>query len=218
MVWNSTSPNGAVSVKQNTTPMQQNTTYTETTLNNDHFWNIGVDEDGHHQWANMVATNDADTSLQTNASLATGMDGNFYARFTTATESVNFQDCLPYFINNASVLQILGIRAAVLFNFVNIVGAQTMLYTHNVASVSRLSTGKFFITYTAALPSASYLVFSGGIPEQSSVTSPGILISSIERSVAVGTNKTAASCTIITGTSDDGLVDPLQAWLVCFGG
>jgi len=58
MPWNSSWPVGSQSVKANKTPGQQNTTYTETTLNNDHYWNIGGDYDGYHNSINMPAQDD----------------------------------------------------------------------------------------------------------------------------------------------------------------
>ena len=76
MTWNSVSPNGTLSVKSNTTPMQQNTTYTETTLNVDHYWNIGTEEDGHHLQVQMV-------KKASDLTLDTGMDGGIYLKETT---------------------------------------------------------------------------------------------------------------------------------------
>lgn len=55
MAWSSISPNGTLSVKANNAPMAANTVYIETELNKDHFWNIGANEDGRHQFAQMPA-------------------------------------------------------------------------------------------------------------------------------------------------------------------
>lgn len=87
MVWNSTSPDGTKSVKQNTTPMQQNTTYTETTMNNDHYWNIGTNEDGHHKSVQMKEFNTSATGAPDDAPIATGMDAAFYLREVSADDS-----------------------------------------------------------------------------------------------------------------------------------
>ena len=81
MVWNSTSPDGTKSVKANTTPMQQNTTYTETTLNVDHYWNIGIDEDGRHKQVQMPKTETGGTP--TDITLGTSMDGGMYLKETS---------------------------------------------------------------------------------------------------------------------------------------
>ena len=126
MPWNSVWPNGAVSVKANETPGLENTTYTETTLNNDHYWNIGSDEDGRHKFVNMP-------NQDPEPSIATGMDGLLYA-----FENVSSQ---PFFKNNDSVMQLLGIRAMAVFN-----SSGTLAYGYNVASVTNTATGRFTVT------------------------------------------------------------------------
>lgn len=89
MPWNSTSPIGSVSVKNNRTTMNQNTAYIETTMGNsiigtntdttrDHFWNVGGNEDGRHRFINSpaftVGGNPADPVL------GAGMDGVCYLK------------------------------------------------------------------------------------------------------------------------------------------
>ena len=78
MVWNSLWPDGTKSVKQNTTPGQQNTTYTETTLNNDHYWNIGVNEDGHHKKVSMPTS-------ASDPAIPAGMNGVHYIKTANST-------------------------------------------------------------------------------------------------------------------------------------
>lgn len=73
MPWNSINPNGGVSVKANETIGQQNTTYTETTMNNDHYWNIGSNEDGRHKYVNMPVQG-------SDPSISTGMSGIVYLK------------------------------------------------------------------------------------------------------------------------------------------
>lgn len=73
MPWNITYPDGSKSVKQNETPGQQNTTYTKTTMNNDHYWDIGSNEDGRHKYTNMPVQ-------ASDPSIATGMDGIHYLK------------------------------------------------------------------------------------------------------------------------------------------
>jgi len=80
MPWNSLWPDGAKSVKANTAPGQQNTGYTETNMNKDHFWNIGTDEDGHHRAVNMMNYADTATGAPADAPIATGFDGVFYVK------------------------------------------------------------------------------------------------------------------------------------------
>ena len=188
-------------------------------MNNDHFWNIGVDEDGHHQFVQTVATNDSDKSLETNAALATAMDLVYYSRFKTSTESVDQQDCQPFAVNNSDVMQLLGIRACAVFDFVNIVGAQTLKYTHNVTSVTRQATGKYTINFASNLPSTSYLVLGGGMRSSATPANTVLLDVGVQNAPAVGTIKKVGSVQIFTTRAESGvLVDPLQAWIVCFGG
>ncbi len=73
MPWNTTYPDGSKSVKQNETPGQQNTTYTKTTMNNDHYWDFGSNEDGRHKYTNMPVQ-------ASDPSIATGMDGIHYLK------------------------------------------------------------------------------------------------------------------------------------------
>ena len=80
MVWSSLWPDGTQSVKQNTVPGQQNTTYTETTLNNDHFWNIGTDEDGYHRKISMENYTDTAIGAPTDPIIPTGMDAVQYLK------------------------------------------------------------------------------------------------------------------------------------------
>ena len=77
MAWHSVSPDGSIAVGANTTSMQENTTYTETTMNKDHFWDIGTDEDGRHNVINMPAQSSDPTT-------ATGMDGSIYLKEVSA--------------------------------------------------------------------------------------------------------------------------------------
>jgi hypothetical protein len=69
--WNAVAPDGSKSVKQNNTILGGNTTYTETTLNNDHYWNIGANEDGFHKQVQAP-------KLAADLTLSTGMDGGIY--------------------------------------------------------------------------------------------------------------------------------------------
>ena len=110
MVWNSTWPDGSKSVKQNTIPGQQNTTYTETTLNNDHFWNIGTDEDGHHRAINMLNYADTASGAPADAPIATGMDGVFYLKTTSGRVQGFYQNAagiyqyIPAFLSGTAAL------------------------------------------------------------------------------------------------------------------
>ena len=87
MPWNSLSPDGTKSVKQNTTPMLQNTAYIEASMNTDHYWNIGVDEDGHHKSVQMEDFANTATGAPADAPIATGMDGCTYLRTVSASDA-----------------------------------------------------------------------------------------------------------------------------------
>jgi hypothetical protein len=80
MVWNSTWPDGTKSVKQNTTPGQENTTYTKTTQNNDHFWDFGAAEDGYHRKLSMESYADIEVGSPTDAPIPAGMDAVHYLK------------------------------------------------------------------------------------------------------------------------------------------
>lgn len=220
MTWNSMAPDGAQSVKANETILQTNTTYIEDTMSADHFWDAGGTKDGHHQFVQTVATNKSNLTMETNASLAGGMDGVFYSRFKTEDESKAQQDCQPYFINETgvgpttNVLQLLGIRACVVFNFTAGVITSTP-YSHNVSSVFKNATGDYTIFFSTALPSVNYLAFSGGVR---SSTGNRELDSCVKGDTTLTTYKKVSECTILTFSASGSEVDPLQAWFVCFGG
>lgn len=93
MVWNSIFPVGTLSVKQNRTVGEQNTTYIETTMGNsavgtntnstrDHFWNVGSNEDGRHRFIQSPAFTVGGNP--TDPVLGTGMDSVLYAKLTNA--------------------------------------------------------------------------------------------------------------------------------------
>lgn len=122
MPWNSTSPIGSVSVKNNRTTMNQNTAYIETTMGNsiigtntdttrDHFWNVGGNEDGRHRFINSpaftVGGNPADPVL------GAGMDGVCYLKSDGLTPSrvggyyrnaQNIYQYIPIFLTGTTVL------------------------------------------------------------------------------------------------------------------
>lgn len=85
MVWTSLSPDGSKSVKQNQAPMAANTVYTESTLNNDHFWNIGTDEDGYHRKISMMNYAETATGAPADPTIPTGLDGVIYLKTANGT-------------------------------------------------------------------------------------------------------------------------------------
>lgn len=94
MPWNSISPDGTKSVKTNTPLMAQNTVYTEQTMNKDHFWNKGANQDGRHNVINMPTQGSF-------PAISTGMSGNIYLKSTQANPST----VQGYFSNADSTYQ-----------------------------------------------------------------------------------------------------------------
>lgn len=212
MVWNSTCPDGAQSVKANVAIQQQNTTYTENTLGNstntskDHFWNIGVDEDGHHRAVQMMDYADSYTGAPASPTLASGMDLAIFAR--TIGSAIE-----PMARNAGGILQLLGIRAYAVFN--NAAGnvAQTLVSSYNVSSVTRQTTGRFSIAYSTALPTDNYLILGGGI-SSAGIDTPCTF--SASGTTLGNKNSTSAIFLLYSGsTANDNL---LQGWVVVFGG
>lgn len=229
MGWNGTSPVGSQSVKDNRTIIQDNTTYIENTVGQDHFWNSGGTTDGHHKYMQTVATNIASTSVATNTLLQTQMNLVYYSRLKTPTEATtaSAQTCQPYVKNAGSdveatpfplgVMQLLGIRAMGLFE-VSIGNAVTVLYSHNILSISRPNEGVFPILFSVAdpLPSPDYFVLGGAIG-RSNQEIDFVLPAAVADDPT--DFKSTTGLTIYTQQrATTTQLDPLQAWFVCFGG
>lgn len=223
MSWTRNSPDGTRSVKQNFTPMNANTGYTEDTMNIDHYWNEGANLDGHHQFAQMPATNIADKSLATNPSLAPGCDLVFFDRFKAAGEyqpGTN-QDAQPFCLNNTAIMQILGIRAMAVFTVADNGNVpQTIVYQHNVDTVTRTSTGRFLVTYSVPFPAdcKNYLVLGGGFSSKPIDTPVYFGVTGNALS-----SKNENSCLInLWSMISTNPFNPNsfinQGWLICFGG
>lgn len=216
MVWNSISPDGTKSVKDNTIPMQTNTNYIETTMNADHFWNIGLNEDGHHQFAQMQKITTGAPPVPADPVLAAGMDLVYYCRQKTAAESVAQQDVQPFAKNvfpTSPVMQLLGIRVCGVFNVA--AGVATIVYKHNLTSVVVDGTGLFTANFPV-LPSNNYL-FLGGVANLGSpnnVSSMSIL-SNASLAAVKSTTFVKFGTFRVDGT---GVQAPNQAWFVIFGG
>lgn len=220
MPWNSTSPNGALSVAANRPYQQENTTYIETTMGNsvvgtntvttrDHFWNVGSNENGRHRFIQSPAFTVG--GLPTNPVIGTGMDSVLFSKLLTVTESTAQQDVQPFFRNVTGIMQLLGIRACAVFN-----GSGTMVYQHNVSSVSRTATGRYTVNFSTALPSNAYLVLGGAIRNDSSASAE--LLFEIQGATTLTNVKSTALVKVMTNSDGGTAHDPLQAWVVCFGG
>lgn len=88
MVWNSTSPDGAQSVKANVPIQQSNTTYIEQTMGNvlsntepsqDHFWNLDPNS-GHHRQVQMKRYSATYSGAPNDPTLAPNMEGSLYLK------------------------------------------------------------------------------------------------------------------------------------------
>lgn len=219
MPWNTTWPDGTVSVEDNQPTGQQNTTYVETTINTDHFFNESANEDGHHRFVQCQKSGTAATP--TDIALATDMDGAYYVRAKSAAESTANQDVQPFYINNkvvdvagtTQVMQLLGMRACAVFTGQLVNGACTLVYSHNVASVTRTSAGNYTVVYTDSLPSENYMVQGDCIVNNSS---PGLL--TLQQGAAVSDVKTTTNLKLRTFRGSASAIDPVQGWFFCFGG
>lgn len=218
VTWNEDTPDGAKSLSVNTPKMLENTAYTKAKLGLDHYWSSGDDtKDGYHKYAQMTK-NGGDTPVD--PTLAGAMDSVYYAKKKTAAESVAQQDVQPFFLTAATaVMQILGIRAMALFDVDPTTKAITIQYSHNVTSVTRTAASLYTITFTNALPSANYLAMGSGMGGSAIASSPCYF--SVQSAVALATSKTTALCKIRLVSSSAGTpasTDPLQGWVIMFGG
>ena len=236
MTWNTTWPINGISVRANQTPGDQNTKYISTTAKVDHFFNEGVDENGHHKYAQMVATNDADKTLATNSPLATAMDLMYFSRYKTTAESqAAIQQCMAYFKNtlvpgevapfSAGVMEILGIRACALWGYVGAV--QTLYYAHNITNANLVNTaaGKFTATFSNPLPSDKYLFLGSSVPSIVGYSEAVgfCVVESPDGARTLPIIKTVNSISFTTpciygGSSTRVIANPVQGWFICFGG
>ena len=224
MPWNTVFPLGSVSVKANRTIGQQNTTYIETTMGNsivgtntnttrDHFWNVGSNEDGRHRFMQSPAFTVG--GLPVDPVLGAGMDSVFYSKLKLAAESTSQQDVQPFFRNASAIMQVLGIRACAVFD-VSGAGVVTMRYSHN-GTVTRDAHGNFRMTFTTALPSRNYLMLGGGIRDSTSSTDVANFAPKAANTVTDTKSTTRCLFNFVTGNTG-ALTDPIQGWVVCFGG
>lgn len=194
MTWNSTCPNGSVSVKDNNTVISQNMSFTNTKMQNDHYWADDATKAGYHKKVDMVKEASAPTLVN---------DGVIYALDNVSTQ--------PFFRNSSDIMQLLGVRAMAVFN-----SAGTLAYNYNVSSVSNSSTGKYTINYTNALPNTNYLVLGGAIRNDSDTSKE--LIFYVQAATSVSTVKSTSLVKVMCKSDGGSLTAPLQMWVVCFGG
>ena len=216
--WNSTWPNGALSVAANQPTGAANTTYIKTTMNVDHYWDESSDNDGHHQFVQMTQSGTA--AVPVDVTLATGMEGAYYAKAKSTTEAPDNQDVQPFYKNNQAVgvpgttevMQLMGMRSC---GLVTIGATPTFTivekYSHNLTSITRSAIGVYDISFPA-LPTAYYLPYvmalRRGVAGQSAVVSID------------GTTKTTTGFRVLVTRSELATTrtDPSELWFFVFGG
>jgi hypothetical protein len=217
MPWNSTSPDGTKSVKDNVPLQQQNTTYTETSMNKDHFWNIGANQDGRHQFVQLPKY--VSGGIPADPALGAGMDFEYYAKQKTAAEAVAQQDVQSFVRNGTAIMQLLGIRAMGVFSVAG--GVLSSLYLHN-CTLTRDGSGRFHADFTVALPSVNYAFLGQAFPN--STDTNAVMTCALQADTVLTNNKTVNKVifrtVLTTGTTTvvRSLSDPIQAWFICFGG
>jgi len=221
--WNVVAPDGTKSVKDNEVILQANTTYTKANLTKDHFWHVGVNEDGHHRFAQMPKYTDGAVATPTSPTLTAGMDLAYFSRLKTAVEApaAGAQNVQPYVRNTldaSGIQQLLGMRACGVFNVNPGTGVVTPLYTHNIAvgGIAPAFTGIYQITFATALPSTSYMVLGTGMKYEA-VTLDAPLIVSLASGPTTAL-KTVNTFSLITTNASGTAVRPLQVSFVVFGG
>lgn len=233
MTWHSTAPVGSQSVKANKTIIQDNFTYTEnkmgkeavgtnTVTTRDHFWAVDPSIDGRHRFIQSPGFTVG--GLPANPEIGTSMDAVSFMKQLTSTQSVAQQDVQPFYRNATQVMQLLGIRAMGVFNGSGSTPSQAnVVYSHNLAlqsagtpGIVRDGTGRYTVTFDAALPSNAYLVLGGAIRNDSSLATE--LLFEMQAAVSLNTVKSTTSFKFMTRSDGGTGHDPLQAWFICFGG
>lgn len=228
MAWQPTFPKGSVSVKANETIGQDNTDYTKTTMNVDHFWDGDGTEDGHHQFAQMPKFESA-PGVPGNPAIATGVGGVFYSKDKTAAEAPGGVDVQPFFENTVAavdqIMQLLAVRAMAVIN-VSAAGVLSTVYLHNCTIAHNHggaeTIGRFTMTFDVDLPTANYMFYGGGITRD--VNTSHVLLCNINGGTDDGLPQKTKSRVLIktqvlsgsSGTKT--ILDPLQAYFVVFGG
>jgi hypothetical protein len=222
MAWQTDAPDGTKSVKSNNTILQDNTNYTKTTQNVDHYWDTSTNQDGHH---NVVEMDQQGTSASpTEASLSTGMDGVIYCKSKSSSEAPDNQDVQLFFKNNKDVdtpgvtqiMQLLGIRAMGVFDSTTSNGAVTLQYSQN-CTVNRDALGVYTVTFGTNVASDNYLVLGNCIRNNATAKNVGLFTMSGSTSLAL---KTVSSFEFRTFSfsGSPSAIDPTQTWFVVFGG
>jgi hypothetical protein len=112
-------------------------------------------------------------------------------------------------------MQLLGIRACAAFGVSNL-GVVTVEYSHNITSIVRSSAGIFTVNYAVNLPSNKYLVYTNAIRNTGTGNSQANLF--ISGSTTLNPVKSPAKLELICTSTSGSLIDPLEGFVLCFGG
>ena len=151
MAWNNPVINGTNSVASNKTPLNENSDYIETTMQQDHYWDENANLDGRHKQVNMVDASPDPT-------IGTDCDGTIFLK-EIDKDGAGLTESVAVHKNSGSV-NYLGIRAWVHFNGRVGNGNCTINAQYNVSGVTRSAagTGEYTITFTSALPTRFYVI------------------------------------------------------------
>jgi len=223
MGWHETAPVGTNTVKANESTLNDNTVYTETEMNKDHFWNIGGDEDGHHKFAQMPKYTDGAIATPTSPTLVGSADLAYFARLKTAAEAPGGADVQPYIRNASATMQLLGIRAMGVFTVAG--GLIVMQYSHNLDAANPVTfqggaTGKFIAKFATALPTNNYAVLGGGVFSGGTEDFMHLNVQGSDSGPLTNSKKVdlVNFRTYVLTAGDQQNVNPLQCWFICFGG
>ena len=232
MPWSAASPDGTASVSTNRTQMNANNVYIQTNLGNvaigtnldttkDHFWNTGDEFAGRHRFLQSVGFTSGGS--EADPAIGVAMECVAYPKRKIAQESTAAQN-IEYFLRNTSgIMQFLNIRAMGVFSQTGTASPtqSQVVYSHNLGvqpgGIVRDSLGQYTITFASALPTANYLVYVGGIRNETNAFEA--LYGQVKAATTLSTVKSTSMVKInFRLLSAQTGVDPLQGWFVCFGG
>ncbi len=225
MAWLPNTPRGDLLPVDERPRFQDNWTFIETELQDDHFFDEGGEIDGHHKRIEMQDVTDAIGSANVTdghpTTISNSMTGNFYVRTKTATESPDAQQDEAYYMLNDGARNIhsqLGMKAMVTFRTTGGSGATIIQnggndwdYEHNISTVVKDDDGKYTISFTNPMSTTRYLVLA---------TAEGNGDSSSSSKFAEVSNgsKAVGSVTIITRVGGGVRSNPISLSVIIIGG
>jgi hypothetical protein len=149
MAWNNPVINGANSVASNKTPLNENSAYIETSMQLDHYWDENANLDGRHKQVNMP-------NQSPDPSIGTDCDGVIFHKEITKNAGGTTENVAVH--KNSSMVNYLGIRAWVNFDYNGATTTITVKSQYGVTSVTKLDKGRFQITFSQTLPTNNYVI------------------------------------------------------------